>query len=179
MSIQDRRYPKMLVAVTSTEPDRSSEVDTDFGRARYVLFVDLDSGDMEVFENQENIEGQQDFGIGLAHEVQDRNPEWILTGSIGQKAFQALTEAGIKIGTGASGTVRDTIKQFNFGEFESAIKPLPCKDQNKIDEKTDPGHVEFKDSKETQDNSRIYQTGDPNFPIYRPQVSSKRAPRQE
>jgi len=171
----------MLVAVTSIEPDRASEVDTDFGRTHYVLFLDLDSGDLEVFDNLENMEVEQDAGVRVAREVLERNPEWVLTGSIGQKSFEVLTEAGIKIGIGASGTVRDAVKRFNFGEFEEREKPLPCKDQYKPEAGTDSETKleKLDDSKDTEKESRVYQTGDTSFIAYRPQVSSKRAPRQE
>ena len=42
----------------------------------------------------------------------------VLTGHCGPKAFKVLQSAGIKIMTGAGGTVTDAIAQFNNGELE-------------------------------------------------------------
>ena len=45
---------------------------------------------------------------------------WILTGHVGPKAFQALHTANIRIGTGASGTVQETIQRYKRGELTVA-----------------------------------------------------------
>ena len=158
----------MLVAVTSTGPDRSSEIDTDFGRAHYILFIDLVSGQLEVLDNQDKMDAGPMAGIRIAREILDRHPEWVLTGSIGPKALQVLSEAGIKTGTGASGTVRDTLKQFDLGEFDYQEEPVSLESENGADGKAD-------DSGDTDIDSWNFQTGDPNFPTYRPQISSKRS----
>ncbi len=158
----------MLVAVTSAGPERSSELDTDFGSARFVLFIDLVSGQLEVLDNRDKIDAGAMAGVRMAREILDRHPEWVLTGSIGPKAFQILSEAGIRTGTGASGTVRDTLKQFDLGEFDYQEEPVSLEGGNGADEKAD-------ESGDTDLDSWNFQTGDPNFPTYRPQISSKRS----
>ncbi|MGD8353981.1 MAG: NifB/NifX family molybdenum-iron cluster-binding protein [Pseudomonadota bacterium] len=107
----------MKVAVTSMGPDLDSDVDERFGRARYILLVDLESENLEVIDNENNAEAIQGAGIQAAQEVSERGAEWVLTGHVGPKAFQALSTASIKIGTGATGTVRDTLKRYKNGDF--------------------------------------------------------------
>ena len=107
----------MKIAVTSMGTDLDSAVDERFGRARYILFVDLESDELEVIDNDENVEAMQGAGIQTAQEVSERGAGWILTGHVGPKAFQALHTANIRIGTGASGTVREAIQRYKNGEF--------------------------------------------------------------
>jgi predicted Fe-Mo cluster-binding NifX family protein len=110
----------MKIAVTSTGPEMDSAVDERFGRARYFLVVDLDTENIQSIDNTTNVEATQGAGIQAAQEVVRQGAQWILTGHVGPKAFQALNTAGISIGTGAAGTVRETVERFRAGGFEPA-----------------------------------------------------------
>ena len=110
----------MKIAVTSMGTTLDNAVDERFGRARYIILVDLESDELEVIDNEENVEAMQGAGIQTAQEVSERGAGWVLTGHVGPKAFQALNTARIRIGTGASGTVRETIQRYKNGEFTAA-----------------------------------------------------------
>lgn len=110
----------MKIAVTSTGPGMDNNVDERFGRARYFIVVDLDTEEVECIDNAVNMEAIQGAGIQAAQEVVNRGTRWILTGHVGPKAFQALTAAGISIGTGAAGTVKETVERFKSGGFTPA-----------------------------------------------------------
>ena len=110
----------MKIAVTSTGPGIDSTVDERFGRARYFLVVDLETENVETIDNTANMEAKQGAGVQAAQEVVNQGAQWILTGHVGPKAFQALSMAGISIGTGAAGTVRETVDRFRAGEFAPA-----------------------------------------------------------
>jgi predicted Fe-Mo cluster-binding NifX family protein len=98
-------------------PDLDSAVDERFGRARYILLVDLESDSLEVMDNEENFEAMQGAGVQTAQEVSERGAGWVLTGHVGPKAFDALNAARVSIGTGASGTVRETLERYKNGDF--------------------------------------------------------------
>jgi predicted Fe-Mo cluster-binding NifX family protein len=117
---REREAKSMKVAVTSTGPGMESIVDERFGRARYFLVVDLDTEDVVTIDNEANVEAMQGAGIQAAQEVVRQGARWILTGHVGPKAFQALSTAGISIGTGAQGTVRETVDRFKAGGFTPA-----------------------------------------------------------
>ena len=110
----------MKIAVTSTGPGMDSAVDERFGRARYILIVDPETEEFESVDNAANVEALQGAGVQAAQEVVQRGARWILTGHVGPKAFHALSVAGVFVGTGATGTVRETVKKFKGGQFRPA-----------------------------------------------------------
>ena len=110
----------MKIAITSTGPDLDSTVDERFGRARYLLVMDLETGNFESVDNMANMEAMQGAGVQASHEIVERGVDWLLTGHVGPKAFQALSTAGVSMGVGASGTVQETLDRFRAGAFKPA-----------------------------------------------------------
>lgn len=47
--------------------------------------------------------------------------EAVITGHCGPKAFRTLSVAGIKLFTGAEGTVADTLKRFRMKRFREGM----------------------------------------------------------
>ena len=110
----------MKIAITSTGAEMDSPVDERFGRARYLLIVDLETGDFESIDNLANMEAVQGAGVQSSQEIVERGVDWLLSGHIGPKAFQALSTAGVSLGVGASGTVQETVDRFRAGAFKPA-----------------------------------------------------------
>ena len=110
----------MKVVVTSTGQDLSSAVDPRFGRARFFIVVDTDSGEFEVLDNEQNLNAAQGAGIQAARNVGETGAQAVVTGNIGPKAFAALSAMKVAIHTGASGTVAEAIEQFKAGGLEVA-----------------------------------------------------------
>ncbi|MFH1743310.1 MAG: NifB/NifX family molybdenum-iron cluster-binding protein [bacterium] len=113
----------MKIAITSTGPDLDSPIDERFGRARFLLIVDPETEDVKAIDNSINVNAAQGAGIQTAQRVAGEAVEWILTGHVGPKAFRALNAAGIKIGTGISGTARETLERFKAGAISSTTGP--------------------------------------------------------
>lgn len=107
----------MKIAVTSTGPELSSEVDPRFGRAMYFLIVDPDTMEFEPVENKQNINLPQGAGIQAGKIVVDKQAEYLLTGNCGPKAFTVLQAAGVKVVTGVSGKVNDAVEKFKNDEL--------------------------------------------------------------
>ena len=49
--------------------------------------------------------------------------EAVLTGNCGPNAFGVLNSAGIKVITGASGTVREAIENYKSGKLQATSQP--------------------------------------------------------
>ena len=112
----------MKIAVTSTGKTLDSEVDPRFGRAACFIIVDTETMHFNVIEN-ESVAAAGGAGISSAKVVIDAGAEAVLTGNCGPNAEQTLTAAGVKLYTGATGTVAEAIELFKSGKFTQAAGP--------------------------------------------------------
>ena len=112
----------MKIAVTSTGKTLDSEVDPRFGRAACFIIVDTETMDFNVIEN-ENVAAAGGAGISSAKVVIDAGAEAVLTGNCGPNAERTLTAAGVKLYTGATGTVAEAIEPFKSGKLTQATGP--------------------------------------------------------
>lgn len=112
----------MKIAVTSRGETLDSEVDPRFGRAEYFLIGELESMDFRAIENK-NVDAAGGAGINSAKVVTDAGAEAVLTGNCGPNAERTLRAAGVKLHTGATGTVAQAIDLFRNGKLPQADGP--------------------------------------------------------
>ena len=112
----------MKVAVTAQGTDMGSQVDPRFGRAKYFIVADTDTGQFTAEDNAQNLNAVQGAGIQAAQNVVDLGVEAVITGNVGPKAFAALQAGGVKVHTGGTGTVAEALEKFKAGELESVSK---------------------------------------------------------
>jgi predicted Fe-Mo cluster-binding NifX family protein len=110
----------MKVVVTSRGMELDSEVDPRFGRARYFILADTETGEFEAVDNAQNLNAAQGAGIQAAQQLAALGAEALLTGHCGPNAFKALSAGGIKVFAGAQGTVAEAIEQFKAGTLTPA-----------------------------------------------------------
>jgi predicted Fe-Mo cluster-binding NifX family protein len=112
----------MKLAVTSQGADLDSPTDPRFGRAKYFVVVDTDSGEFSAHDNSQNLNALQGAGIQAAQAVARLGVKAVLTGHVGPKAFTTLATANIAVYTGISGTVKQAIEQFKQGQLALAAQ---------------------------------------------------------
>lgn len=105
----------MKVAVTAKGTALTDEVDPRFGRAPYILIVDVETMEYEAFDNSENVNAFKGAGIQAATMVADKGAEVLLTGFCGPNAFRTVQAAGMKVVNDVSGTVQDAVLSFKEG----------------------------------------------------------------
>jgi predicted Fe-Mo cluster-binding NifX family protein len=110
----------MKIAVTAQGTDLESPVDPRFGRGKYFVIIDTDNNKFEAVDNVQNLNAAQGAGIQAARNVAELGVEAVLTGHCGPNAFRTLTASEIKVFTGASGTVKETVEKFKSGELAEA-----------------------------------------------------------
>ena len=108
----------MKLAITSEGEDLSSAVDPRFGRAKYFIVLDTETGDYAAHNNAQNLNAVQGAGIQAGRNVADLGVEAVLTGNVGPKAFSVLQAAGVKVYIGAAGTVAEAVEKFKAGELK-------------------------------------------------------------
>ena len=109
----------MKICITSTGPALDSEMDPRFGRCQYFIIVDPDTLTFEAAENP-NLGAAGGAGIQSAQFISNKGVEAVITGQVGPNAFTTLQAAGIKILTGASGTVEEVVEKYKKGQLSSS-----------------------------------------------------------
>ncbi len=112
----------MKIAVTSTGRTLDSQVDPRFGRAACFVIVDTDTSNFTAVEN-ENAAAASGAGITSAKLVIDAGAQAVLTGNCGPKAQTTLSAAGVKLYTGATGTVAQAVELFKSGKLTESDEP--------------------------------------------------------
>lgn len=114
----------MRIAVTSTGKDLDAPVDPRFGRAAYILVIDIDTLAFEVIDNKENVNAFKGAGIQAASAVSEKGANALLTGYCGPNAFKALSAAEIKIVQNvSSGSVKEAVALFKEGRLAFSDVP--------------------------------------------------------
>ncbi len=112
----------LKICITSEGTTIDSKVDSRFGRCRYFIFIDTDSGESEFLENN-NAELHGGAGIQSAQLVISRNAGAVLTGHLGPNAFNTLKQACIETYTGVNGTVKEVFDLYKTGKLITSQKP--------------------------------------------------------
>jgi predicted Fe-Mo cluster-binding NifX family protein len=110
----------MKIAITTLGKEMQSPVDPRFGRARWFIVVETETGEFEPVDNEKNVDAAQGAGIQAARNVAKLGAKAVVTGNVGPKAFAALKAAGIDVYLGAHGTVQEALEQFQKGALQLA-----------------------------------------------------------
>jgi predicted Fe-Mo cluster-binding NifX family protein len=110
----------MKLAVTSQSAGMDGLVDPRFGRARYFIVVDTETGESSTVDNAVNLNATQGAGIQAGRNIVELGVDALITGHVGPKAFSALQAGHVAIYTGASGTVAEAIEQYKAGKLRAA-----------------------------------------------------------
>lgn len=109
----------LKVAVSATGVSMDASIDPRFGRCPYYVIVDTETMSYETMPNA-NMSAPSGAGIAAAQAVAQRGVEAVLTGNFGPNASQVLSQVGIKMITGATGSVRQAVESFNNGSLTAA-----------------------------------------------------------
>ncbi len=113
----------MKIAITSQGQDLDSQVDPRFGRAKFFIVVDTEADGFTVTDNSMNLNAAQGAGIQAGRNVVELGVEAVVTGHVGPKAFATLQAGGVKLYTGAAGTIAEAIEQFKQGKLQQTDAP--------------------------------------------------------
>jgi len=112
----------MKVCVTSQGETLDSPVDPRFGRCQFFLFVDPQTLAFEAKQNP-SVMASGGAGVQAAQLVIGSGASVVVTGSIGPNSFQILTAGGVTVYTGASGSIKEAIQNYNSGKLMAQSAP--------------------------------------------------------
>ena len=109
----------MKIAITAAGNTLSSNLDPRFGRARYFIAVNTETGDFTAHNNQQNLNAVQGAGVQAAQQVAALRVQAVISGNVGPKAYRVLRAADIAIHLSDAGSVEDAIARFKKGELKA------------------------------------------------------------
>jgi len=112
----------MKICVSAVANSLDAQLDPRFGRCPYLVIVDDETMQFEAIPNMAS-GAMGGAGIQAAQTIVSKGVKVLITGSIGPNAFQALSATGIKIMTGAFGTVREVVEKYKRGEMKETGAP--------------------------------------------------------
>ena len=112
----------MKIGISSTGKELNSQVDPRFGRCQYFLIIDTENMEFEHISNESSM-ASGGAGIRAAETIAKKGVKAVLTGNMGPNAFQTLSAAGIKVYTGATGTINEAIDRYKKGELKETNAP--------------------------------------------------------
>ncbi len=108
----------MKLAVCAKGEGLKAEVDQRFGRCPFFVVVDTkNKGVVESLSN-ENAEAAGGAGPQAAQLLAGRDIEAVVLGNVGPNAVEALRAANIKVYSGVTGTVEDSLEKFLEGSLK-------------------------------------------------------------
>jgi len=110
----------MKVAVTADGQGLEAQVDPRFGRAAAFVLFDTSTREVQQVDNRQSLNTAQGAGIQAAETVSRLGAECLITGHCGPNAYRTLQAAGVKVYTGASGTVAEAIAALEQGRLQAA-----------------------------------------------------------
>ena len=107
----------MKVVITSQGNDLASEVDLRFGRAKWLIVFDTETGDFQAHDNKLNLNAAQGAGIQTGRNVANLGADAVITGNVGPNAFKTLSAAKVKIFLVEKKTVQQAVDSYKSGEL--------------------------------------------------------------
>ncbi len=112
----------MKLCVTAVSDSLDAQVGPRFGRCQYFLIVDSETMKSDAIPNESSY-AAHGAGIQAAETVANSGVKVVITGNVGPNAFRVLSVAGIKVVTGASGSVRDAVEEYKKGKLQEISSP--------------------------------------------------------
>jgi predicted Fe-Mo cluster-binding NifX family protein len=112
----------MKICVSASSGSLDANVDSRFGRCPYFVVVDSETLEFTVVSN-DSTNAAHGAGIQAAQTAANMGVKVVITGNVGPNAFNVLSATGIKIVTGASGSVRDAVEKYKRGQLKEAGNP--------------------------------------------------------
>jgi predicted Fe-Mo cluster-binding NifX family protein len=110
----------MKAVFTTSGKNLDAQLDPRFGRAPGFIVVNLETGTVQSFDNQQNLSAAQGAGIQSAEAVARLGAHMLVTGHCGPKAYRVLQAAGVKVFTTDARTVRDALGRLRAGSLAEA-----------------------------------------------------------
>jgi predicted Fe-Mo cluster-binding NifX family protein len=112
------------VAISAQNNDIDALVDPRFGRARWLVVADSETGEWTAVDNAANVNASGGAGVQAASTVVAQGAQAVITGNVGPNAHKALAAGRLSIYQVGNGvTARDALEALKRGELTAVDEP--------------------------------------------------------
>jgi predicted Fe-Mo cluster-binding NifX family protein len=112
-----------IIAVSASKKSLDGLVGGVFGRARFFILADPETGEWEALDNLSDLFARQQIGVTTAQTIIRKNIRTVMTEKCGAKAFEKLQAAGVQVCLDTKGSVRQALERLIRGEVVPATCP--------------------------------------------------------
>ncbi|AXV38713.1 MAG: dinitrogenase iron-molybdenum cofactor biosynthesis protein [Methanobacterium sp. BRmetb2] len=98
----------------------SSEISMHFGKSPFFTFLKMENNEIKNVETVESRGRHTGGAITPAEIILNHNADVLVCGNLGSKAVNMLKNSGLKVYSGASGTVKEAVEKYLAGELSTA-----------------------------------------------------------
>lgn len=114
----------MNVVISAQGNDIDSLVDPRFGRCRFLISVDTETGEWRSYDNQANAEATGGAGVQAGSLLASLGAHALVTGHVGPNAHKVLDAAHVLLYQAGNGvTVRDAVADLEGGRLARIDEP--------------------------------------------------------
>ena len=113
----------MKIAITAQGKELSSEIDPRFGRAKWLIVVDTESGDFQAHDNAVNLNAAQGAGIQTGQNIANLGVKAVITGNVGPNAFKTLNAANVRVFLSEASTAQGVLELFKESKLQEVTEP--------------------------------------------------------
>jgi len=108
----------MRIAVTADGTEKTSRLDTRFGRAKWIVVLDTNTGELQAHDNEINLTLAQGAGIQTGQNIANLDVDVVITGNVGPNAYKTLAAADVGIFLTSRKTVEQALAAFERNELQ-------------------------------------------------------------
>jgi len=113
----------MKIAVTAENDNGlQSKLNPHFGRSPYFAFVDTETKEVELVKNNA-ARAAGGAGVSAAQLISDRGAKVLISGSVGPKAYSALSSGNIEMCISKDNTVGEAVDSLQEGSLSQLSSP--------------------------------------------------------
>jgi predicted Fe-Mo cluster-binding NifX family protein len=114
----------MKVAISAQGDSMDALVDPRFGRARWFIVIDSETGEWQAHDNAANVDASGGAGVQAGSTVAAQGAEVVITGNVGPNAHKVLAAAHIAIYQARNGLcVQEAVEMFTSGKLTAVKAP--------------------------------------------------------
>jgi predicted Fe-Mo cluster-binding NifX family protein len=114
----------MNVVVSAQNSDIDSLVDPRFGRCRYLVVVDTETGEWVSYDNEANAGASGGAGVQAGNLLASLGARALVTGNVGPNAQRVLEAADVPVYQAGNGdTVREAVAALQAGQLTKIDGP--------------------------------------------------------